>query len=405
VEVVWQLSGIRDATSAMITIENNGEKKTIDLIRSGQLSGSYADPLLTADSLVTLDVQRGSGARIRRVAPMIDGGSAVASLVESPATLPPGSAMDTTGTLDSSAGDPLRDGPAAPPPATETSERNMAGPLGITKPLTAPGAPRPSAVRELESSSDLARGAMARSGISGVTLEAVQPRVPSRTDSAIQLLAPLAGTAEASPLAGAAPIAELPQLTASAPASSSTPQPPPALPSRTVAPEPAVRAVAAPLNQPLAPTAMPTPAPSKPAVAAAKPAPPAARAGRAIWTGQLRKNQILQVNGSDANQGALNAALPGQPVRLSVLPGELTSQGLVVYTANPRYRDAANAVEEPGPTNGWNRTRYRYDPLRANSIIVTAIPNQTNRWQGITVRNDGKTVDVIVIDWLAESGN
>lgn len=124
-----------------------------------------------------------------------------------------------------------------------------------------------------------------------------------------------------------------------------------------------------------------------------------------IWTGQLRKNQVLQVNGADANQGAINGALPGTPVRLSVLPGELTSQGLVVYTANPRYRDAVNSTEEPGPTNGWNRTRYRYDPVRANSVIVTAIPNQTNRWQALTVRNDDKTVNVIVIDWLADSGN
>lgn len=126
-------------------------------------------------------------------------------------------------------------------------------------------------------------------------------------------------------------------------------------------------------------------------------------AGRLIWTGQLRKNQVLQINGRDANQGAVNAGLPGQPVRLNVLPGELTSQGLVVYTANPRFRDAASSVEAAGPTNGWNQTRYRYDPVRANSLIVTAIPNQTNRWQGITVRNDDKPVNVIVIDWLAET--
>jgi len=101
----------------------------------------------------------------------------------------------------------------------------------------------------------------------------------------------------------------------------------------------------------------------------------------------------------------VNASLPGTPVRVNVLPGELTANGLVVYTANPRYRDSASAIEEPGPTNGWNRTRYRYDPLRANSIIVTAIPNQTNRWQGISVRNDERTVNVIVIDWLADAEN
>lgn len=118
-----------------------------------------------------------------------------------------------------------------------------------------------------------------------------------------------------------------------------------------------------------------------------------------IWTGQLRKNQSLQISGKEANQGVLNAPLPGQPVRISVLPGELTPQGLIVYTANPRYRNAQNAVEAPGPTNGWNQTRYRYDPARANSLIVTGVPSQGNNWQGISVRNDDKSTNVIVIDW------
>jgi hypothetical protein len=120
-----------------------------------------------------------------------------------------------------------------------------------------------------------------------------------------------------------------------------------------------------------------------------------------IWTGQLRKNQSLQITGKDANQGVLNASLPGQPVRINVLPGELTAQGLVVYTANPRYRNAQNAVEPPGPTNGWNQTRYRYDPARANSLIVTGVPSQANGWSAITVRNDDKPTNVIVIDWQA----
>jgi hypothetical protein len=121
-----------------------------------------------------------------------------------------------------------------------------------------------------------------------------------------------------------------------------------------------------------------------------------------IWTGQLRKNQTLQIMGRDANQGTVNAALPGIPIRLNVLPGELTAKGLVVYTANPRYRAATDSVEPAGPTNGWNETRFVYDPVRANSLIVTAIPNQTNRWQAVTVRNDDKPINVIVIDWLAD---
>ena len=121
-----------------------------------------------------------------------------------------------------------------------------------------------------------------------------------------------------------------------------------------------------------------------------------------IWTGELRKNQTLQIMGTDANRGTVTSTLPGVPVRLNVLPGELTAKGLVVYTANPRYRNADDAIEPPGPTNGWNETRFVYNPMKANSIIVTAIPNQTNRWQALTVRNDDKSVNVIVIDWLAD---
>lgn len=379
VEVVWQLSGIRDATSAVITIENNGETKTIDLLRDGQLSGSLADALLTHDAVVTLDVLRRDAPAIQQVARLM-GSSAQARLREERAPVPEPSASEETSAAASGGVDEPVAGTLA---ETATSAPREAAPPEPSKPVAA----EPPAL----------------------VAEAVTPPEPVPAGSRPEARE----NAQAPPPAVLVPVPSDRILPAGPDAS---PQPSPSEPtSRGESPaapleQPAQRASAppSPVSTPPAAgtTAAPVPSVSAPTVTPAKPAAAAkARAGRMIWTGQLRKNQSLQITGGDASQGAVNASLPGMPVRVNVLPGELTPQGLVVYTANPRYRDAAAAEEEPGPTNGWNRTRYRYDPARANSIIVTAIPNQTNRWQGVTVRNDDRTTNVIVIDWLADTGD
>ena len=410
-EVVWQLSGIRDATSAQIIIENRGERKTIDLIRMGQLSGSLTDALLTPEALVTLSVERSTAPGILRVAPMLASDSPVASLQE----IPVPSLTAEAGTEDGS------NPPELEPEIAPTPEELEA--------LAAAAASVEAARAEMASVATAATAATAAEAQRTAVPAAESTPAPSsqRTaDPPAPALASGSGSSSIAGTRGSSPVQgqENPAPTAvaraaelgggrggvDAPSSSATPpgtvtqSPPPQT-------QPAQSQVAPPPS-PASPPVVPQPTSPVPVVAGSSRSTPAAArppapvkpvAGRLIWTGQLRKNQVLQINGRDANQGAVNAGLPGQPVRLNVLPGELTSQGLVVYTANPRFRDAASSVEAAGPTNGWNQTRYRYDPVRANSLIVTAIPNQTNRWQGITVRNDDKPVNVIVIDWLAET--
>ncbi len=396
VEVVWQLSGIRDATSATITIDSNGQRKSIDLIRTGQLTGTFTDPLLTRDAAVFLDIQRSSAPSISRKAPFIRGDSAASSLAE----LPLGSAStplaeEPTATVVEDAvaasADPVGNG------ASESAVPEIPADLPRAEEPLLPAPVDPALAMPAGGGSTPTSSAAASSTVGASTRASTPP--PSAASNELGQAArtlppppsqPVARTPESAPASAPAPLAESPVRAQNLPPAAGLPAqagqsgPVQPLPQKPSIPRPAVE----------------TPRPVPP-VQAAKPAQaPRARAGRLIWTGQLRKNQILQMNGADANQGAVNGSLPGQPVQLSVLPGELTPQGLIVYTANPRYRNEANATEEPGPTNGWNRTRYRYDPLRANSVIVTATPNSTNRWQGLTVRNDEKTVNVIVIDWL-----
>jgi hypothetical protein len=389
IEAVWQLSGISDATSATITIANGNQTKTIDLMQNGGLSGSVSDPLLTPDAVVTLDIRRRDHPPIHEVARMM-GVSTLARQQEN-ALFPPDrqtTVDDVLGSEDTPS-EPDAVGvaatePVAPEPVTSAVPE-------LPKPSPEPPAParaeaeiaRPS-VPEIPSS---ASGSQADQTTSAArAIEAAQTSsTPTPASTAIGEQSPSAvNRQENQPVLRTSPPSDnRPVLPIEEPAA----RPPASEPPRST-PE-AVGATS-----------------SRPAEAVRRPSAPAKpRAGRMIWTGQLRKNQTLQITGGDASQGAVNASLPGTPVRVNVLPGELTANGLVVYTANPRYRDSASAIEEPGPTNGWNRTRYRYDPLRANSIIVTAIPNQTNRWQGISVRNDERTVNVIVIDWLADAEN
>src|SRR5690606_35987982 len=79
-EVIWQLKGLSDARSAVITIKTGDETRRIDLTRTGQLSGTYRDPFLQRTSDVALDVERASGEVLHRSAPLIPADSVVAYL-------------------------------------------------------------------------------------------------------------------------------------------------------------------------------------------------------------------------------------------------------------------------------------------------------------------------------------
>lgn len=411
-EVVWTLSGVRDAASAQIVIENKGERKVLDLMRTGQLSGSFVDPMLTPDAVVTLDVQRTDSPAIQQVAswvgsrppaPNAAGSAGTATGAPSGSTPPVSSQADLALDVKTPGTTPAEESPKAEDTSkTLSAEEAEAAALAKLSPRE-----RARFEREKRRQEEREKVEKARED------KAAQDRI--REEQAREQKASEEREAAARTAAEAARQSRLSASSTPAPSSpvSRTNITADSRPVSPIAEAPATATAQVPNSQPAtsAPTAGPSsvnpsaPSATTPRATASTPAPSKPRAGRLIWTGQLRKNQTLQITGNDANQGAVNASLPGAPVRLSVLPGELTSNGLVVYTANPRYRDTNNAVEAPGPTNGWNRTRYRYDPARANSIIVTAIPNQTNRWQGVTVRNDDKTVNVIVVDWLADTDN
>lgn len=417
-EVIWQLKGLSDARKAEIAIRTADQTRRIDLIRTGQLSGTYSDPFLQRDSEVWLEVERSGGEFIRRTAPLIPADSVVAYLGGEAvgANVPLATATpEATATPNATASSDSLSPSATSPDGNRIAAR-PAGTL-IPEPILAAPVERPAAAPKPTTPAPTALGPAPVGGASSPVAEsrALTPRETAQQRIAVTTQLPAAPGRPSGALSPTrdpeapvqARLTEAPPVVPSqpgrsAPASPAAQAQPPAARPAPATPSPATPAPEN-LVRPAVPAQRPTPESAQPAPDRAQPAPakPAARpgAGRMIWTGQLRKNQSLQISGKEANQGVLNAPLPGQPVRISVLPGELTPQGLIVYTANPRYRNAQNAVEAPGPTNGWNQTRYRYDPARANSLIVTGVPSQGNNWQGISVRNDDKSTNVIVIDW------
>jgi phosphatidylserine decarboxylase len=135
-----------------------------------------------------------------------------------------------------------------------------------------------------------------------------------------------------------------------------------------------------------------TPAPQR---AASVPVSPAS--GRIIWIGRLQKNEELEINGKSCSTGTLIGELPGKPVKFSVSPGNLSNDGIVLYTANPDY--ANNVIESPGARNGWNKTTYTWNPKYANDVTVQETPAAQNQWNRVALHSKNPKISVIVIDW------
>ena len=147
-----------------------------------------------------------------------------------------------------------------------------------------------------------------------------------------------------------------------------------------------------------APTAMPPQGP--PSAPPKSSAPHAAVSagpsfGRLIWTGRLPKNATLVIDGTHASTGSVSGELPGKPVRFSVWPGDLTNEGIVLYTAS---RQGSGAVESPGPQNGWNKTVYMPSKHHAADIAVEGIPAPNNSWKRLVLRSKSPT-SVILVEW------
>jgi hypothetical protein len=163
-----------------------------------------------------------------------------------------------------------------------------------------------------------------------------------------------------------------------------------------------VSQIARQLNLPpqvVTPPAPAPPPPATPAPASVHPAAPAApSAGRIIWTGLLRKGGVLFIEDNRCSSGVITGALPGAPVLIHTWPAELTDNGMIVYSNDPKR---SGRSESPGANNGWNYTVYAYKPARAGDLRVLESPAAQNGWKKIVIRSETKSASLLVIDWEA----
>src|SRR5205085_8811559 len=102
-----------------------------------------------------------------------------------------------------------------------------------------------------------------------------------------------------------------------------------------------------------------------------------------------------------ASIGALNGALPGGPIKVSVHTAELLDGAIAIYTSDQNARQSAEA---PSRRNGWNVTMYKWDPKRAHDVVVVETPGPSNDWKQLTLKSVNRTTSIIVIDWQ-QAGN
>jgi hypothetical protein len=159
------------------------------------------------------------------------------------------------------------------------------------------------------------------------------------------------------------------------------PAPPPPQPAPAAPPLPAVASLRLP-----------------PSVPAPQPVFHGPQSGRLIWTGSLDRRGVVEIDGGHASVGVLMGALPGVPVSCRVLPAEFGDVGLVVYTNDAQHN---GRLEPASAANGWNLTRYRWDPDRVREIAVLEAPNPSNGFKRLVLRNDSRKRSVILIDWSA----
>ena len=159
----------------------------------------------------------------------------------------------------------------------------------------------------------------------------------------------------------------------------------PPLVAREVAPTPAPA-------WPQAVTVTPPPKPQPKAPATAVPS-----SGTLIWTGRLRKNATVILDGKNASFGALVGALPGRPIQFRVYPGDLTDNGILVFTASSQ--DARRGLDSPGPQNGWNRIMFEFDPRAASGVEVEEAPTPSNGWRRMVLRCTNPKLSVVYVKW------
>ena len=147
------------------------------------------------------------------------------------------------------------------------------------------------------------------------------------------------------------------------------------------------------ISDPVLPQALP----QQPSTLRIAPSATPLKSGTIVWTGNLAKRGVLDIEGNRASTGYLNRALPGIPLRIEAYRGEFASDGLIAYTADPQ--SARGVLESAGPDNGWNTIRYTFDPKTAKDLSILEPPNVQTGWVHLTLRSEWRDHSVIIIRW------
>jgi len=166
---------------------------------------------------------------------------------------------------------------------------------------------------------------------------------------------------------------------------------------KVLAPPPSI-AAAAETPPPAMVTHAPAPAPVPVPVPASVPSVPRPASGRIIWTGRFTKNGPIVIEGHHASAGVIVGALPAQALRVSALPGDLTSDGMTLFTADTKYTSPHS--EAAGAANGWNRTTYTFDPKRSARVRIVEQPGPKNGYR-LVLQSETTKLAVVVLEWRA----
>jgi proteasome lid subunit RPN8/RPN11 len=156
---------------------------------------------------------------------------------------------------------------------------------------------------------------------------------------------------------------------------------------KTLSPPPPIEPVAV-----TPPAAMLTHAPVR------VPSAPPPASGRLIWTGKFAKSGRVVIEGRHASTGAIVGALPAGPARVSAYPGDLTAEGMTLFTSETKYTHPR--TEAAGAGNGWNRTTYTFDPKRAARVRIVEQPGPKNGYK-LVLQSDTTKLAVVVLEWRA----
>jgi hypothetical protein len=111
-------------------------------------------------------------------------------------------------------------------------------------------------------------------------------------------------------------------------------------------------AVEQPVVTPPAPVEQPAPAPAPPPPPAAKPVYSGPPSGTLVWSGQLKKNGTITIQGDHASVGSLHGELPGVPIMIEIQPSDV------------------GIAEAPSPANGWKRVVLRSRVNRRSVVTI-----------------------------------